>query len=137
MKARRQQARSKLPEVNLVPLMDVLMSVLTFFIIISMNLSSQSILTVEAPSPDDANAAIEEERVEPFVVGLNKAGQLLIADEQTDVVILTNEIRQYLSKTPDGYIRLKADRELDYNEVTHALITLRDIGSGRVSLAIE
>ena len=128
MKARRQQARSKLPEVNLVPLMDVLMSVLTFFIIISMNLSSQSILSVEAPSPDDADAAIEEESVEPFVVGLNKAGQLLIADEPTDVNILTNEIRQYLSQTPDGYVRLKADRELDYNEVTRALITLRDTG---------
>lgn len=137
MKARRKQAGSQVPEVNLVPLMDVLMSVLTFFIIISMNLSSQNIITVEAPSPDDADAAIEEESTEPYVVGLNKEGQLLIADEPTDVVILANEIRQYLSKTPDGYVRLKADRELEYNEVTRALITLRDIGSGRVSLAIE
>lgn len=137
MKARRKQAGSQVPEVNLVPLMDVLMSVLTFFIIISMNLSSQNIITVEAPSPDDADAAIEEESTEPYVVGLNKEGQLLIADEPTDVVILANEIRQYLSKTPNGYVRLKADRELDYNEVTRALITLRDIGSGRVSLAIE
>lgn len=137
MKARRQKAGSQVPEVNLVPLMDVLMSVLTFFIIISMNLSSQNIITVEAPSPDDADAAIEEESTEPYVVGLNKEGQLLIADEPTDVVILANEIRQYLSKTPNGYVRLKADRELEYNEVTRALITLRDIGSGRVSLAIE
>ena len=137
MKARRRKSGSQVPEVNLVPLMDVLMSVLTFFIIISMNLSSQNITTVEAPSPDDADAALGEESVEPFVVGLNKDGQLLIADEQTDVVILANEIRQYLSKTPNGYVRLKADRALDYNEVTRALVTLRDMGSGRVSLAIE
>ncbi|MEM9213375.1 MAG: biopolymer transporter ExbD [Cyanobacteria bacterium P01_F01_bin.150] len=137
MNVRRRQFKSQLPEVNLVPLMDVLMSVLTFFIIISMNLSSQNILTVEAPSPDDFDGAVEEETVEPLVVGLNKEGQLLIADQQTDVTILATEIRQYLSKTPNGYVRLKADRELEYNEVTRALITLRDIGSGQVSLAIE
>lgn len=137
MKARRRKAGSQVPEVNLIPLMDVLMSVLTFFIIISMNLSSQNIITVEAPSPDDADAAIEEEPVEPFVVGLNTEGQLLIADEQTEVAILATEIRQYLSKNPNGYVRLKADKELDYSEVTRALITLRDIGSAKVSLAIE
>ena len=137
MKARRRQAGSQVPEVNLIPLMDVLMSVLTFFIIISMNLSSQNIITVEAPSPDDADAAIEEEAVEPFVVGLNTEGQLLIADEHTEVAILATEIRQYLSKNPNGYVRLKADKELDYSEVTRALITLRDIGSAKVSLAIE
>ena len=137
MKVRRRQTKSQVPEVNLVPLMDVLMSVLTFFIIISMNLSSQNIITVEAPSPDDAEAAIEDEIVEPFVIGLNTDGQLLIADEPTDIAVLTNEIRQYLAQTPDGYVRLKADRELDYSEVTRALMTLRDIGSGRVSLAID
>lgn len=137
MKARRQQNGSQVPEVNLVPLMDVLMSVLTFFIIISMNLSSQNIITVEAPSPEDAEGAIEEEPIEPFVVGLNTEGQLLIADERTDVAVLATEIRQYLSNNPDGYVRLKADRELDYSEVTRALITLRSIGSARVSLAID
>lgn len=102
-----------------------------------MNLSSQNIITVTAPSPDNADGAIEEESVEPFVVGLNKEGQLLIADEQTDTAILATEIRQYLSQTPNGYVSLKADRELDYSEVTRALITLRNIGSARVSLAIE
>ena len=56
---------------------------------------------------------------------------------QTDLTVLTTEIRQYLSKTPNGYVRLKADRALDYSEVTRALITLRNIGSAKVSLAIE
>ncbi|MEM1311403.1 MAG: biopolymer transporter ExbD, partial [Cyanobacteria bacterium P01_H01_bin.153] len=36
---RRRSSDSKIPEVNLVPMMDVLMTVLTFFIIISMSLT--------------------------------------------------------------------------------------------------
>ena len=139
MKTRRRSAnQARTPEVNLVPLMDVLMSVLTFFIIISMNLSSQSILSVEAPNPENADGvATEDEAVEPFVIGLNPDGELLRADEPVDIVTLSPAIRQYLAENPDGYIRLKADRNLDYREVTTALTTLRDIGSGRVSLAIQ
>ena len=139
MKARRRStSSSQTPEVNLVPLMDVLMSVLTFFIIISMNLSSQSILSVEAPAPENAEGvATADEAIEPFVIGLNPEGELLRADEPVDIATLSPAIRQYLAENPDGYIRLKADRTLDYREVTTALTTLRDIGSGRVSLAIQ
>ena len=137
MRSRQRSTKSRIPEVNLVPLMDVLMSVLTFFIIISMNLSSQNILTVEAPSPDDTTGTEQDDTVEPFVIGLNTEGEALIADQPTDQATLVTAIRGYLADNPDGYIRLKADKSLDYQEVTRFLTVLRNIGSGRVSLAIE
>ncbi|NEQ97601.1 MAG: biopolymer transporter ExbD [Cyanothece sp. SIO2G6] len=136
MRSRRQTA-SQIPEVNLVPLMDVLMSVLTFFIIISMNLSSQNILSVDAPSPDDTTGTEQEDGVEPFVIGLNVQGEALLADQPVDQATLVQEVRSYLADHPDGYVRLKADKELDYQEVTRFLTVLRNIGSGRVSLAVE
>ncbi|MBE9069935.1 biopolymer transporter ExbD, partial [Leptolyngbya cf. ectocarpi LEGE 11479] len=47
LKSRHQ--RSGIPEVNLVPMMDVLMTVLTFFVIISMELSGVQIFGVSLP----------------------------------------------------------------------------------------
>jgi len=138
-RSRNQGNQSQTPEVNLVPLMDVLMSVLTFFIIISMNLSGQSILSVEAPSPNNADhvTAPEEEEIEPLVIGLNREGELLMADTPVEMDRLSAAIRQYLAENPEGYIRLKADRALNYQDVTSTLTTLRDMGSGRVSLVIQ
>ncbi|MEM6424137.1 MAG: biopolymer transporter ExbD, partial [Cyanobacteria bacterium P01_D01_bin.128] len=43
MRSRKQRPASRVPEVNLVPMMDVLMTVLTFFIIISMSLTGQQL----------------------------------------------------------------------------------------------
>lgn len=133
---RRKLAKSTIPEVNLVPMMDVLMTVLTFFIIISMSLTSQSILSVDAPEAE----GLEEESSEitdPFVIGLNVDGDILISDEPVDSLTLRDEMRAYYSNNPEGYIRLKADRALDYSEVSRILITLRDLGGGRVALAYE
>lgn len=134
---KKRRLESTIPEVNLVPMMDVLMTVLTFFIIISMSLTSQSILTVEAPEAEGTADDSQIETIEPFVVGLNADGEILIADEPVDRATLRDEMRAYYSNHPEGHIRLKADRQLDYDEVNQLLITLRDLGGGRVSLAYE
>ncbi|MGF1497060.1 MAG: ExbD/TolR family protein [Elainellaceae cyanobacterium] len=131
---------SEVPEVNLVPMMDVLMTVLTFFIIISMGLSSQQILTVDAPDVGEGGESdITQEDIStpPLVIGLNIQGEILIEDEPIAEEQLATAMRDYLTENPDGYVRLKADRELNYDEVAELLVTMRDIGGGRVSLAIE
>ncbi len=114
------------------------MTVLTFFIIISMGLRSQSILTVEAPKAEGAGAEdAEVEAVEPFVIGLNADNEILIADEPIDRATLREQMRAYYADNPEGYIRIKADRSLDYDDVTDLLIVLRDMGGGRVALSYE
>ena len=40
MKFKRQQRSSQMPELNLVPMIDLIMTVLTFFIVVSMTLTS-------------------------------------------------------------------------------------------------
>lgn len=138
MTRKKRRLESTIPEVNLVPMMDVLMTVLTFFIIISMSLTSQSILTVEAPEADgNGGEEGEVEAIEPFVIGLNADNEILISDEPVDRTILREQMRAYYADNPEGYIRIKADRALDYEDVTDLLITLRDMGGGRVALAYE
>ncbi|HHP7244306.1 MAG TPA: ExbD/TolR family protein [Elainellaceae cyanobacterium] len=136
MRPNRPKPGSQIPEVNLVPMMDVLMTVLTFFIIISMTLSGQNIVSVDLPEAE-RGAGDADEEVEPFVVGLNAQGEILIAEESISLTELTGEISTYLVENPDGIVRIKADRDLRYDEVENLLRTLQDIGGNRVSLAIE
>ncbi len=130
----RQNRPPEVPEVNLVPMMDVLMSVLTFFIIISMNLTSEDIRSVELPTVSGRG---EEDTGAPFVVGLDADGRILRVDEVVSEAELSESLGAYLAENPEGYVRLKADRDLDYADISQLLLTIRDIGGGRVSLAVE
>lgn len=123
-------------------MMDVLMTVLTFFIIISMTLTGQQIVNVRLPQDvagADADEAVSEAtaQIEALVVGLDKNGDLVVDNETITFNQLTQRTRDYFANHPDGKLILKADRELTYAEVSGLLTDLRDIGGNRVSLAVE
>ncbi|NER80817.1 MAG: biopolymer transporter ExbD [Leptolyngbya sp. SIO1D8] len=136
---RHRHTESKIPEVNLVPMMDVLMTVLTFFIIISMTLTGRQLIGINIPDSvegaDEAEAS--EETVQALIIGLDGDGDIIFEDQKINFRQLTQRIQTYFSENPEGKLVLKADRELPYTEVANFLTALRDIGGNRVSLAVE
>jgi biopolymer transport protein ExbD len=131
------RGKRTMPEVNLVPMMDVVMTILTFFIIVSMTLTSaKTIKEVSLPSSDNKNV-VTDEPPEPLVVGVNKQGQMIIEEAPVDEQQLGQKVVNYLSKNPKGAVVLKADKGLDYEKVLKAIATLRDVGGDKVSLAVE
>jgi len=126
-----------LPEVNLVPMMDVLMTVLTFFIIISMTLSGQ-VVNVFLPKSDTESAKEGSQGPpEPLVVGLNAEKQVLLDNKPATMDQMIQNMTTYFQKYPNGTVTLKADRSLTYRDVSELLKAMRDVGGGRVYLAID
>lgn len=136
MRFKSRQKVSQMPEVNLVPMMDVLMTILTFFIIISMTLTTrQNAVNVSLPS---ANKGLSEQKTpDPLIVTLNRQKQLFLGKQQITEAQLADPMKSYLQKHPNGAVILNADRKLPYEEVVQVLGKMRDIGGDRVSLAIE
>ena len=136
----RRRPQSRIPEVNLVPMMDVLMTVLIFFVVISMGLTGVQINGVTLPkSVEGADKAITEKQDEgkPFLVGLTLNKQLVLDGEPTSISALDPAIKAYFQENPDGSIMLKADRALPYEDIAVLLGELRKVGGRRVSLAVE
>ncbi len=138
MKAR--QPVSQVPEVNLVPMMDVLMSVLTFFIIVSMTFTGEQIAKVELPESGERGAGsfaqIPEDKLQ-LTIGLNADGEVIFQSEAVDEEGLRSAMLDFLEEHPEGIVVLKADRQLDYQQVSQLLQTMGRIGGDRVSLAIQ
>ncbi|NEQ28149.1 MAG: biopolymer transporter ExbD [Microcoleus sp. SIO2G3] len=134
-KSQRRGSGSQMPEVNLVPMMDVIMAILTFFIIISMTLTSQQSVNVSLPSADSGASATD--LPDPFVVGLNQQRQIILNSQPATEAELLQQMQAYLARNRDGAIVLKADKGLSYQEVVQLLGKMRDVGGDRVSLAIE
>lgn len=136
LKSRFRASKSQMPEINLVPMMDVLMTILTFFIIISMTLTAQQ-QAVNINLPSTNAGANELKTPDPLVVGLTKQGRIAIANNPVTEAQLSQKMQAYLQTNPNGAVVLKADRQLSYEQVVQVLGKMRDVGGDRVSLAID
>lgn len=137
MRFRNRQQSSQIPEVNLVPLMDVLMSVLTFFIIISMTLTGQQVLQVTLPTSTRPSTDKSNSPVHPLVVGLTPQGQIVLDNQPANSEKLAGRIQTYLSQNPQGRIILSADKKLPYAKVSALLKQMGKMGGDRVSLLLQ
>ncbi len=135
MRFKSQQKKSEMPEVNLVPMMDVLMTILTFFIIIAMTLTTQQTVNVTLPSA--SAGAVELKEPDPLIIGLNLQSEILLDDKTVSQAELSQRMQSYLVQNPKGAVILKAADKIPYDQVVRLLGTMRDVGGDRVSLAIE
>lgn len=136
MRFKAQTDKRDLPEINLVPMMDVLMTILVFFIIISMTAEfNQQAVDIQLPSTESGTSAVDQP--EPLIVELDPQQQLFVRGELVDQAAMAQQIQQYLSDNPEGVIVLKADYQLSYQQIVNVLGPMRDVGGAKVSLAIE
>jgi biopolymer transport protein ExbD len=137
MRVKRRRGDSGVPEVNLVPMMDVMMSVLTFFIIISMSMSGLNIVNVKVPLLGDGAAVVERKEPKKLIFGLTQQGKLLLENRELSNDQMAQEMVKFLDENADGIVILKADSKLTYDKVEDLLKLMRDVGGDRVSLAVE
>ncbi|MEQ8969038.1 MAG: biopolymer transporter ExbD [Coleofasciculus sp. C1-SOL-03] len=127
-----------IPEVNLIPLMDVMMSVLTFFIITSMSYTGQRLGDINLPGlPGTGTTNPETNTQNTLVIGLNRQGKILLKNQVMTPNQVSEKIQSYLDQNQNATVVLKADRELPYEDVQNLLKEMTEIGGDRVSLAIE
>ena len=127
-------------EVNLIPMMDVLMAVLTFFIVISMTLSTgQNMIGVNLPKTDNGakSPSPDAKTQETLIVGMNKQGQIMIENKPVEPSQLDARLQAHFQKSPDGVVVFLADKTLTYEKLAKVLGKIRAIGGDRVALAVD
>jgi len=136
MQFKRHSRGSQIPEVNLVPMLDVLMVVLTFFIIVSMTLTTQQGVEVQLPGKDQPTSP-DAAPPKVAIIKLDPKGQVQFDDQPSDTAALATEVQTFLKENPKGSIVLQPAAELPYEKVVTLLGDLKQVGGDRVSLAIE
>jgi biopolymer transport protein ExbD len=136
MKFRAQQRSSSMPELNLVPLMDVIMVILTFFIILSMTLTNFRSIDIRLPQGEGKDSA-QSFPNNRLIVGLNNQGQTLLQGKAIAQQQLETTVSTYLANHPAGVVVLQIDQQVPYQKVSQILEVLRKLGGDRVSLAME
>jgi len=132
-----------MPEVNLIPMMDVIMTILTFFIIVSMTLTnSTGSVKVELPG-GKGGAATGDKQPDRQIIKIDAQGQFYLvkstggAEIPATMAQLEPQIRAYLQQNPKGMVLINADRTLSYDKVIQVLTQLKAVGGDRVSLGFK
>lgn len=129
-----------MPTVDLIPMLNVMMAVLAFFVLISMTLATPNQgVDVQLPSEEsDIDNAEENSQIpELMVVELSPEGEIKIEEE----IIISQEqlfaqMETYLAENELGLVLLNANPQTNYEEVMQFLANMRSVGGERVSLAI-
>ena len=130
---------SKIPTIDLVPMLTVMMGVLAFFVVIAVSLGSEQLIEVELPPeqtedipPDQLPSADEI-----FIVEMDEDQEMSLNGQPIDSAQLSLEIDNYLTQNPNKTVYLVPDQELPYENVMQFLGDMRAVGGDRVSLALE
>lgn len=127
-----------MPTVNLIPMMDVVMTILTFFVLVSMTLTHQKAVNIELPTVNASNGMETAlTAVNPLLVELNYDGNVSIGNQQVLPAELEQQIKLYLANNPKGEVVLRVDKTVPYDQVAQLLVKMQAIGGKQVSLAIN
>jgi len=131
-----QHHQAKLPQIDLIPMLNVMMGILAFFVMITMTLGSEQLIEVQLPAEQqpDQPAPLP---TDPFIVELVAPDQVLLNGQPVDVPTLQQRMETYLGRNRDHVVFLLPNRDLPYEQVMQFLAQMRAIGGERVSLAIE
>jgi biopolymer transport protein ExbD len=135
MQFRGQRSGSQLPEVNVIPMLTVMMGTVGYFVIVTMTLTAQQ--AVDIPLPGPAASSSPPASPEPLVVTINAQGQLVMNDQPIDPVPMQEQVRAYLNQNPKASVLLKADDRVRYEQVVQVLGQMRTVGGDQVSLTLE
>ncbi|MBD2104211.1 biopolymer transporter ExbD [Leptolyngbya sp. FACHB-261] len=117
--------------IDLIPLIDVIFCILTFFLLAATVLTRQQGINLNLPQ--SSSSASQTQRT--LVVSLDASGNTFVDRDQVSQPQLVQRILDYLTLNPQGVVVLSADRSLSYQQVISALDTLRAVGGSRVALA--
>lgn len=120
------------PRIELVPLIDIIFCILTFFLLAGLQVARQQAISVDIPKAATGAPAARE----LLMVSLNDAGQLFL--EQQPMLVpgqLIESVKQYRQARPNSSIVLYASKQVSYNKVVEVLDALRGVAGDRVALA--
>jgi biopolymer transport protein ExbD len=118
-------------QIQIIPLIDVIFCILTFFILAALQLTRQQGINLDLPKASTAQVQMRE----MLVVTIDSAGQTYIDKQLVDRLQLYQAIKEYHTQKPEGLLVLNAAQTAFYNDVVQVLDILRSVGGDRVALA--
>ena len=128
----RRRHRSVKSEVNLTPLIDVMMSLLAIFMITAPLLTTG--IPLDLPKGDGKAVDSPEKTLD---ISVDKNGKIYVANQEIKLEKLTDKITALVSENPKIQMMISGDTKADYGRVIEVMALLRAAGFTQVGLKTD
>lgn len=121
-------------QIEILPMIDVIFCILTFFILAAVGLTRQQAIALDLPAVTNSSP-VEGNSRDRLYVSVDSAGQVYVDKSAVPLQLLYDVLVQHKQIAPNGTIVLYASRSARYEDVVKVLDLLRSVGGDRVALA--
>jgi biopolymer transport protein TolR len=128
----RSPASQPMSDINMTPLIDVMLVLLVIFMITAPLMTSSLKLDLpkaEGARPSDAPAFI--------ALAVDAGGQLFVGDQKVSAQQLTERVREAAARDPATEVQLRADQAVPYGRVAELIGLVQDGGLTRIGFVTE
>jgi biopolymer transport protein ExbD len=122
--------RRRRVEMNLLPLIDVLV-MLIFFAFVTMQFRSFTTLNITMPKIETAGRA---DLKDPLVIAIDRDGNISIDEKLADEAALIAHVREIAATSTDVPVLLKVHEDTPVKQVTRAMDICRSVGLNKIRL---
>jgi biopolymer transport protein ExbD len=122
---------------EIIPLIDVIFCILTFFILAAVGLTRQQAISLDLPSAQTGQPLPGQMGTmgDRLYVSVDNLGQVYLDTQPVSIELLYDVLVQFSQVNPGGLMVLYAARDARYEDVVAVLDILRAVGGERVALA--
>jgi biopolymer transport protein ExbD len=133
MMFQRKERVSRLPRVDMVPLIDVMFYLVLFFMVFTTFRTSVSGIPVELPSSNQA-VNLEQQRV---MVTINRQEKVFYEDREISLSRLTQSLTPLAEANPNLLVIINADAQVTYQRLIAVMDAITDAGIVQPALGVE
>jgi biopolymer transport protein TolR len=132
--SKRPRRQQSVPEINVTPLVDVVLVLLIIFMVIAPALEHGERVELPGIMQPDKN---QKGKLDPITVTVGRSGAVYVEKTPTSVEALPAQLADIHAKEPDRRIVLKGDGMLDYQKVRDVFALVQNAGFSGVSLQVQ
>ncbi|MBA1200589.1 biopolymer transporter ExbD [Pseudomonas capeferrum] len=124
-----QDSDEVLSEINVTPLVDVMLVLLVVFIVTAPLLTNS--IPINLPKTE---AVAPAEQKDPLVVSIDGQGKLFINKDEIQPDLLQTNLQAAREKDPEVRVQLQADDGVNYGEVARAMASIEKAGITKLAV---
>ncbi len=129
----RKQGSAPMGDINMTPLIDVMLVLLVIFIITAPLMVS----AVKVDLPKASAPAVTEAAAPTLAVAIDKDGAVYVRDQPLAGELLEQALRAAATQNPDTEVQLRADRAVPYGHVVEFMALANRAGLSRVGFVAQ
>ena len=120
-------------QINIVPMIDVIFAILTFFIVSTLYLTRSEGLPVNLPTATTAQTQLQEE----INVTISANGQIALNRQPIRLSQLQVAVRSLVESKSQSLVIINADRSVTHGQVVNVMDQLRQVKGVKLAIAAE